>query len=156
MTHNRGAIGIPLRGGYEPAGGAALGGSAPGGGLTDTYSVGGASPPFQKAPTSSPPNATAHIPHLNATLDPLHRYHHSGAAGAAVGGVVAAAATTAAAAVAVVATAVSAVLPVSLYLFWVPHNPVNPCTGRLSTTGVESMCVISRRLTLAVANSLLV
>ena len=58
----------------------------------------------QKGPTSSHPNATAHILDLNGTLGPLHRYHHSGAAAAAAG-----AATAAAAAAAAVATAVSSV-----------------------------------------------
>ena len=63
----------------------------------------------QKGPTSSHSNATAHIPDLNGTLGPLHRYHHSGAAAAAAGAV--------AAAVAAVATAVSAVFVCFLFPF---------------------------------------
>ena len=46
-------------------------------------------------------------------------------------------------------------LSVFLFSFRVPPHPVAPCTGWLCTAGVESMWVISLRLTLTPANILL-
>ena len=61
----------------------------------------------QKGPTSSHPNATAHMPHLNGTLGPLHHHHHFRAVAAVAG----AAAATASAADFIVCFTVSVLRP---------------------------------------------
>ena len=95
---------------------------------------------FQNVVTSSHPNATAHMPDLNDTMDPLHRFHHS---------------DTAAAVVAAAAAATGSAVGACVSRFLVLPDPATPCTGRLCTAGVESMRVYRLSLTFSFSYVLL-